>query len=978
MFASRIGQGSSETVRVGGVEVVGGVSLSVSTPLIRFDDVTFGGRLATTAPTSATLETVIDPATPLGPKNVIGESGADISIVSGGIVVTNPPPDDLEMFPNSGFFEGGTPVTITGRNFRPGIRVFFAGLAAENVVFLNSGQLQATAPANSPGPANLQLFNSDGTSGLLENAFSYTAPPPTISSVQPASGPPATLVVIDGTNFATRPQNVILRFGEVRARTVSSTRTRIETVVPFSATTDSLTVSVFGVEVDAGTFTVTDPEPSENTAPTIVEFVDASPAAGGTNISFPNEDDAIFFDELPFTFSLFTDTFLTGTRISIATNGWISLDGASSPEFQNASLPASTVIRPSGGEGVIPTALIAPFFDDLILSEGAQVSTRVMGLTGSRRFIVQWSGVSILDTVGVDLGADLTFQLILYEGSNDVRFVYDTMTGTQSDGSSATIGMQNVRRDVAVQAGFNEGILASGTAVTYRFNGGTYTEELTDSTPPGKPVVSNSGARMSSLSELSASWTTETATSTAVEFDYAIGTTSGGIDVRDFTTVRSNSVVASDLALENGVTYYFTVRARNATGLVSESSFSNGIEVDTAFVSTIALFPSVSESSQTFGGLALLAEAATDVVLRAVNPDGSLPTGLGVRNPTSIRLEPGQQWARLLSEIFGISVFDGWLDLEASEAGLRAYTTSGTLDLNEFDGASPALSATDFFFFHTGADAILINPSTESVTAMITDLDTAQSLPLEIPPRSQRTTPLDGPVRIVAPAPIAGVERFGTEGNLGIGESVSQPGSSLIFPHAVVGGGYRSWVSLANAGTAPLGITITFGSRTSSFQLGARAATRVSLGELFPVTEVELETGAVRVRASSIFGNGNVAGVIDIETDQSVVTIAPVDEAMEIVFPHVANESGFFTGIAIAAGGSGAEVTIEVFDTAGTQSGSGSVSVPANGHIARLLDQFIPGFGNQSGGYIRLTSDQPIAAWEIYGTAAAMASGPPL
>ena len=322
--------------------------------------------------------------------------------------------------------------------------------------------------------------------------------------------------------------------------------------------------------------------------------------------------------------------------------------------------------------------------------------------------------------------------------------------------------------------------------------------------------------------------------------------------------------------------------------------------------------------------------------------------------------------------------FDGWLELEASESNLRAYATSGTLDLREFDGSSPALSATDFFFFHAGADAILINPSTESVTVTITDLNTTQSLPLEIPPRSRRTTTLGGPVRIVAPAPIAGVEHFGTDGNLGIGESVSEPDAALVFPHAVVGGGYRSWVSLANAGTVPLGITITFGSRTASFQLGARAATRVSLGELFPVTGVELETGAVRVRASSIFGNGNVAGVIDIETDQSVVAIAPVTEATEIVFPHVANENGFFTGIAMAAGGSGAEVTIEVFDTAGTQSGSGSVSVPPNGHIARLLDQFIPGFGNQSGGYIRLTSDQPIAAWEIYGTATAMASGPPL
>ena len=471
VFATRICQGSSETVRVGGVKVVEGVSFFVSTPLIRFDDVTFGGRLGTTAPTSATLETVIDPATPLGPKNITGESGPDTSIVSGAIVITNVPPGALEVFPSSGFFDGGTRVMIMGRDFRPGIRVFFAGLPADNVVFLNSGQLQATAPSNSPGSANLQLFNTDGTSGLLENAFSYEAPPPTVSSVEPASGSPATLIVINGNNFFTRTQNVVVRFNGVRALTVSSTETQIETVVPFGATTGPLTVSVFGVEANAGTFTVTEAAPSDNIAPRVVEFVDASPAGGGTNVSFPNEDDAVFFAELPFRFSLFTDTLLEGSRISIATNGWISLDGASSPEFQNASLPSSTVNRPGGSVGVIPTALIAPFFDDLILRASSGVSTRLTGSTGNRRFIVQWTGLSILDEVGEDLDADLTFELILYEGSNDVRFVYSTMTGARSDGSSATIGMQNVRRDVAVQAGFDQSIVGPGTAVTYRFNG---------------------------------------------------------------------------------------------------------------------------------------------------------------------------------------------------------------------------------------------------------------------------------------------------------------------------------------------------------------------------------------------------------------------------------------------------------------------------------------------------------------------------
>jgi len=200
----------------------------------------------------------------------------------------------------------------------------------------------------------------------------------------------------------------------------------------------------------------------------------------------------------------------------------------------------------------------------------------------------------------------------------------------------------------------------------------------------------------------------------------------------------------------------------------------------------------------------------------------------------------------------------------------------------------------------------------------------------------------------------------------------------MIFPHAVVGGGYRTWISLANASFAPSQASITFGSRTSSIPVSGRAATRVLLGELFPVSAGEIETGAVRVDATSIFGRGNVAAVIDIETDQSVVTIASVETATKIFFPHVAHENGFFTGIAIASVGSAAEVMIEVFEASGMRSGSGVVSIPANGHVARLLSEWIPGFGDQSGGYIRLISDQPVVAWEIYGTAAAMGSGPPL
>jgi hypothetical protein len=97
-----------------------------------------------------------------------------------------------------------------------------------------------------------------------------------------------------------------------------------------------------------------------------------------------------------------------------------------------------------------------------------------------------------------------------------------------------------------------------------------------------------------------------------------------------------------------------------------------------------------------------------------------------------------------------------------------------------------------------------------------------------------------------------------------------------------------------------------------------------------------------------------------------------------MVFPHVADLDGFFTGIAMTAGPAGAEVLIDIRTASGETSGHAVVTVPADGHVSRLIREFVTDFEGQNGGYIRLESDQPIWAWQIYGTLDAMASGPPL
>jgi len=50
----------------------------------------------------------------------------------------------------------------------------------------------------------------------------------------------------------------------------------------------------------------------------------------------------------------------------------------------------------------------------------------------------------------------------------------------------------------------------------------------------------------------------------------------------------------------------------------------------------------------------------------------------------------------------------------------------------------------------------------------------------------------------------------------------------------------------------------------------------------------------------------------------------------------------------------------------------------ANRQLGRLVSELVPGTATQLGGYIRIRADQPIWAWEIYGSGEVMASGPPL
>src|SRR5262249_23169707 len=161
-------------------------------------------------------------------------------------------------------------------------------------------------------------------------------------------------------HFDTRNQNIDVRFNGVSARIVDAKVTEITAVVPFGTSTGPVTLAVFGQTAAGPFFTVTSPPASTNLVSNSYNFIDAT---GGTRLTFSNPDDSVAFVSLPFAFGLFRETYLAGSRIAVATNGYLSLEGDSSAEFQNSVLPAQTVTRATGATAAVPPALLAAFWD---------------------------------------------------------------------------------------------------------------------------------------------------------------------------------------------------------------------------------------------------------------------------------------------------------------------------------------------------------------------------------------------------------------------------------------------------------------------------------------------------------------------------------------------------------------------------------------------------------------------------------------
>jgi hypothetical protein len=146
----------------------------------------------------------------------------------------------------------------------------------------------------------------------------------------------------------------------------------------------------------------------------------------GTAIATANTDDAnSTAQDIGFTFSYNGTAF---TQFVLNTNGYLKL-GATAPvaPYFYASLTVTT-----GGplNSTTDANLILPFNTDLTAGATSPTEYRVAttGATGSRVCTIQWKNVSDKASAISTQYANISFQVKLYEGSNQVEFVYGTAT----------------------------------------------------------------------------------------------------------------------------------------------------------------------------------------------------------------------------------------------------------------------------------------------------------------------------------------------------------------------------------------------------------------------------------------------------------------------------------------------------------------------------------------------------------------------
>jgi uncharacterized repeat protein (TIGR01451 family) len=170
----------------------------------------------------------------------------------------------------------------------------------------------------------------------------------------------------------------------------------------------------------------------------------------------PDSDDS-YEDGIPvgFFFNFYGTDY---SNVSITNNGIILARGGTS-EYSNQPIGASS-----------PHNFILPYWDDIVTWNNADaVYYKTIGEAPNRKFIVEWNDTQHYSSSP----KGITFEAILFEGSNNILFQYKDLDfgydgGYDNNGSSATVGIEGPE-GLGLQYSYDEPAIAPEEAILFTF-----------------------------------------------------------------------------------------------------------------------------------------------------------------------------------------------------------------------------------------------------------------------------------------------------------------------------------------------------------------------------------------------------------------------------------------------------------------------------------------------------------------------------
>lgn len=142
----------------------------------------------------------VEVVNPVKNSAVEGLKFVALDIVS--FVITDKNPVIENVAPDIVPIDGGDQVTITGSNFREGVKVFIDGEAVSGIKRDGTGKtITFRAPPGREGETQLQVLNPEGGIAVWPFKYVRTYTDPKITDFSPKSGSTGTLVVFQGENF---------------------------------------------------------------------------------------------------------------------------------------------------------------------------------------------------------------------------------------------------------------------------------------------------------------------------------------------------------------------------------------------------------------------------------------------------------------------------------------------------------------------------------------------------------------------------------------------------------------------------------------------------------------------------------------------------------------------------------------------------------------------------------------------------------